>query len=392
MAKRLRILHVGNGRAYKIKAIVDAFLERGHEIHMVAVPAAEGTWPGVTWHRLPESSLPGPARVLARFAQIRRLARRLQPDIVHAHNAWGPGWYGAVTGVHPLVIHAYGGDLLPERYASRPALERRLTSWTCRTADRVIVTGHHMIDASAGLAFPRERLMLLPRGVDLDRYRPDLDTAALRSRLGLDGASPIVFSPRYQVDESLYNFDIVIDAFAKLRQEFPQAVCIQLFDERREAARAALERLAAERGLGSSYRMVPAVDNVTMPLFYNLADVVASVPSTDGFPVTVLEASACAAPLVVSRLPYCSEWFVDGENGLIVPVRDADALCEGLARVCRDKALGRRLGEAGQRLVAERADYRKCMDELEREYYRLIAQRRGPAALENSRMAQRPAR
>lgn len=369
----MKILHIGNGRAFKIKAIVDAFLERGHEIHMVPIPPIEEPWAGVTWHYLRPLPVLAQAAVPARFLQLRRLARRLRPDVVHAHNAWGPGWYGAFTGLHPLVIHAYGGDLLPERYATRPALERRLTSWACRTADRVIVTGQHMIEASAGLAFPRDRLMLLPRGVDLARYRPGLDTRELRQRLGLGDAGPVILSPRYQVDEALYNLDVVIEAFVAVRQQFPDAICIQLFDPQREVARSRLERTAAERGLGSSYRLVPAVDNVIMPLFYNLADAVASVPSTDGFPVTVLEASACEAALVVSDLPYCAEWFVDGENGLVVPVGDAVALAEALVRLCRDLQLRRRIGAAGRRLVAARADYQHCMDALEREYWNLLA-------------------
>jgi glycosyltransferase involved in cell wall biosynthesis len=376
MSTRLRILHIGNGKAFKIKAIVDAFLERGHEVHMIPIPPTDEPWPGIVWHRLPPPRVPGPAVVPARFLQVRRLARRVNPDIVHAHNAWGPGWYGAVAGRHPLVIHAYGGDLLPERYMSRPAFERRLTTWTCRTADRVIVTGRHMVDASAGLSFPRERLMVLPRGVDLERYRPGLDTTDLRGRLGIGDARPVVLSPRYQADEALYNLDVVIEAFAEIRRQFPNAVCVQLYDERREAARARLADIAASRQLGSSYRLVPAVDNKTMPFYYNLADVVVSVPSTDGFPVTVLEASACGSPLVVSRLPYCDEWFVDGENGLLVPVRDALALADAVTRLCRDPELRARFAEAGRRLVSERADYRKCMDDLERDYFALLERAR----------------
>ncbi len=383
MSRTLRILHIGNGRAVKIKAIVDAFLKRRHEVHMVPIPPIEDGWEGVTWHYLPTPPVPGQVTVPARLFQVRRLARRLRPDVVHAHNAWGPGWYGAFTGLHPLLIHAYGGDLLPEQYVGRPALQRRLTSWACRTADRVIVTGRHMIDASAGLRFPRERLMLLPRGVDLERYRSGLDTQGLRQSLGLGGAGPVILSPRYQVDEALYNLDTVIDAFVAVRQQFRDAVCVQLFDPQREAGRFRLAHAAAERGLGASYRLVPAVDNATMPLFYNLADAVASVPSTDGFPVTVLEASACGAALVVSRLPYCREWFADGKNGLLVPVRDAKALADALVMLCRDADLRRRMGAAGRQLVEERADYRRCMDVLEIEYRNLLAKAQPAKAQES---------
>jgi len=369
---RLRILHIGNGKAFKIKAIVDALVRRGHQVHMVPIPPIEQSWEGVRWHCLANPPVPGQAKVLARLYQVRRLALRLRPHVVHAHNAWGPGWYGAWTGRHPMLIHAYGGDLLPEQYRGRPALQRWLTSWSCRRADRIVVTGQHMIEAAGKLGIAPERVMLLPRGVDLERYRPGLDTSELRRRLGLQSASPIILSPRYQVDESLYNLDTVMDAFTLVRERFPQAVCLQLFDPLRESGRSSLAAAAEQRGLGAGYRLVPAVDNANMPLFYNMATAVVSVPSSDGFPVTVLEASACGAPLVVSRLPYCGEWFVDGENGLIVPVRDAQRLGQGLMELCTDAALRERLGSAGRRLVEQRADYRRCMDALEREYYRLL--------------------
>ncbi|MGH8577912.1 MAG: glycosyltransferase family 4 protein [Gammaproteobacteria bacterium] len=378
VSRTLRFLHVGNGRAAKIKAIVDAFLTRGHEIHMVPIPPIEGGWEGVTWHCLTTPPVPGQAKVLARLLQVRHLVRRLRPDVVHAHNAWGPGWYGAFAGLHPLVIHAYGGDLLPEQYRGRSALQRRLTSWACRSADRVIVTGKHMIEASTGLGIRRERLTVLPRGVDLEHYRPGLDTAELRERLGLGDATPVILSPRYQVDERLYNLDTVIDAFVAVRERLPRAVCVQLYDPVREEGRSRLEKAAAERGLGAGYRLVPTVDNTMMPLFYNIADAVVSVPSSDGFPVTVLEASACGAPLVVSSLPYCKEWFVDGENGLLVPVRDAKALAEAVLAAGTDPDLRQRLGAAGRRLVEEHADYRRCMDGLEAIYRDLLAKARRP--------------
>ncbi|MGH9893395.1 MAG: glycosyltransferase, partial [bacterium] len=199
----------------------------------------------------------------------------------------------------------------------------------------------------------------------------------------LEAAAPVILSPRYQVDETLYNLDIVIAAFVAVRQYFPGAVCLQLYDPQREGGRSHLDKIAAERGLGDSYRFVPMVDNATMPLFYNLADVVVSVPSSDGFPVTVLEASACGSPLVVSSLPYGAEWFVDGENGLLVPVRDTQALGAALVTLCADAYLRRRLGAAGRRLVAERADYRRCMDALEIEYWNLLSKAHPPNARES---------
>jgi glycosyltransferase involved in cell wall biosynthesis len=376
-AGKLRVLHIGNGKAFKISAIIDGLRARGHENHMVPIPPGPRGFEGAEWHCPPSSALPGQAKVLHRLLQVRRLARKLRPDIVHAHNAWGPGWYGAATGIHPYVIHAYGSDMLPEQYRGRSALQRHMTGWACRSADRIVVTGAHMIHASQRLGIAREKIALLSRGVDIKSYRPGLDTTALRAELDLSDATPVILSPRYQVDEGLYNLDVIIDAFAELRQQYPAAVALQLFDPTREAGARKLRELADERSLGNAYRLIPAVDNSRMPLLYNLANVAVSVPSSDGFPVSVLEASACGCPLIVGELPYCDEWFESGENGLVVPTGDARALAKALRELCGNPDLRRQFGEAGRKLVAERADYERCMDSLETLYLTLVAERRG---------------
>jgi glycosyltransferase involved in cell wall biosynthesis len=243
-------------------------------------------------------------------------------------------------------------------------------------ADRIVVTGEHMIAAGRNLGIEPDRIVLLPRGVDLHRYRPALDTALLRERLSLGSATPVILSPRYQVDESLYNLDVVIQAFAVVRKRFPEAVCLQVYDPARIDGRERLESLAAAEGLGHSYRLVAAVDNATMPLFYNLADVAVSVPSSDGFPVTVLEASACGCPLVVSELPYCKEWFRPRQNGLLVPVGNAKALADAVIELCANRALRREITHAARKLVEERADYERCTDALESMYFELLSPQR----------------
>jgi glycosyltransferase involved in cell wall biosynthesis len=368
MSAPLRVLHIGNGSAFKIRAIVDSQLARGYDVHLVPIPTSAVNWPGVTVHALPPSRLPGKLKVFAGFLAIRRLVKKLRPDVVHAHNAWGPGWYGAATGHHPLFIHAYGGDLLPEQYAGRPALQRRLTSWACRSADHVVVTGRHMVQASGALGLDPARVVLLPRGVDSQHFRPGLDVTGLRAQLGIRPDARVVFSPRYQVDESLYNLDVVIDAFAALRGRHPDLVCVQMYDPSRHAGIERLRARAAAAGLGDAYLLTPAVDNARMPLYYNLADVMVSVPSSDGFPVTVLEASACARAMIVSELAYTSEWFTPGANGVVIPPRDASALEHALHALLEDAPARQRMGEAARAQVIERADYQRCMQKLDGHY------------------------
>jgi glycosyltransferase involved in cell wall biosynthesis len=214
--------------------------------------------------------------------------------------------------------------------------------------------------------------------VDLTRYRPGLDVTRLRSELGLSGQGPIILSPRYQVDEDLYNLDIVVDAFADVLKSLPDAVCLQMYDPDRVRGIERLRGLSASRGLGDSYRLIPGVSNSSMPLYYNLADVAVSVPSSDGFPVTILEASACGCPLIVSNLPYCTEWFVQRENGVIVGLRDKEALASAIIEVCTTPQLRQRLASAGRRKAEATASYERCMDDLEALYMKLLGNPEAP--------------
>lgn len=372
---KLRILHIGNGNAFKINAIMRFFRDRGHDIHFIPMPPPEAPLGGVEHHLLPPFGRLSKVRVLRNIFSIRNIARKLKPDILHCHNARGPGWYGAFSGHHPLIIHAYGGDVLPFRYRMKDFFSKILTIYTCRQMDMMVVTASHMAKAAAHLRIPEDKIRVIPRGVDLKSFRPGLETASLREKLGIHPGVPVIFSPRYQIHESLYNFDVIIKALSLVRESYHDVVCVQLYDGSRKEEKLAFEKMASDRGVSGSYKLVEAVDNEEMPYFYNLADVMVSVPSSDGFPVSVLEASACGTPMIVSELDYTREWFKDEENGILVPVRDSVSLGMAVVKLLKDRSLRLAMIEKNKRQVEEKADYEKCMLKLEELYFKLIRPR-----------------
>jgi glycosyltransferase involved in cell wall biosynthesis len=85
---------------------------------------------------------------------------------------------------------------------------------------------------------------------------------------------------------------------------------------------------------------------------------VAVLPSyREGMPRALLEAAACARPLVASDVPGCRDLVRDGDNGLLVPLHDAASLAGALARLAADPALRRRMGARARAIVeAEYSD------------------------------------
>jgi glycosyltransferase involved in cell wall biosynthesis len=110
-----------------------------------------------------------------------------------------------------------------------------------------------------------------------------------------------------------------------------------------------------------------------MPELFRTVDVVALPSYREGLPKGLIEAGACGCALVTTDVPGCREVVADGVDGLRVPVRNANALAEAIARLDDDRALRARLGAAArekalakfdERIVIEQtmAVYRELMD------------------------------
>jgi len=75
----------------------------------------------------------------------------------------------------------------------------------------------------------------------------------------------------------------------------------------------------------------------------------------------------------VTGLDYTKEWFTNGENGILVPVRDPVSLANAVVRLLGDNSLRLRMIEENRKQVEEKADYEKCMIKLEDLYYELLS-------------------
>ena len=82
------------------------------------------------------------------------------------------------------------------------------------------------------------------------------------------------------------------------------------------------------------------------------------------FGVAVIEAGACALPVVVSDAGGLPEVVRDGETGLVVPREDVPALQAALKRLVLDEALRRRIGRAGREHVAREYAWEVCVDRM----------------------------
>jgi glycosyltransferase involved in cell wall biosynthesis len=162
-----------------------------------------------------------------------------------------------------------------------------------------------------------------------------------------------VLSPR--ILKPLYNVHLAVEAMPRILSEVPTAVLLVTEYQADEAYAARLRALAEAAGIGDRVRFIGRIEHAAMPALYSLAEVVVSVPSSDGLPQSLFEAMACSAPIVLGRLPVYEEVVHDGAEVLLVALTP-ESVAQAVRRLLCEPGLGAGLAAHARETVRAEAD------------------------------------
>jgi glycosyltransferase involved in cell wall biosynthesis len=326
--------------------------------------------PGVRTRRLPRLARPiDPADDSRALLELLRIMRAYRPDLVHTHHSKA-GLLGrsaailaGIPRIHTFHGHVFEGYFSPRVSAAIVATERRLAVHTSRI---IAISELQREDLARRGVAPRDRITIVPLGLELDRFR-DVDRGEARSRLGVP---PDVFAavllgriaPVKRVDR-------LLRVFARVHDRVPTARLYVVGDG---AERAPLERESVALGLGDvvEFRGWSA----DAPGWYGASDVVVISSDNEGTPLTLIEAAAAGRPGVATAVGGVPDVVADGETGFVVPVEDEAAFADRLVRLALDPALTARLGAAAPARAA-RFGASRLVDDLERIYLDVLRER-----------------
>lgn len=367
----MRIAIVGSGRGVYALDWAATLASRGHQVRFVTLGEV------LTTRGIEVRTRPIP-RTLFRAVRAGRGflsdIRSFRPDVLHVNYAGGRlGTLATLARVHPLVVAVVGGDVLPEQHSrGHTWLERRATRRILELADLILVKNDVLRRAVAGYAHLAGRVETVRWGVDPARFHRDPQAAeAFRRRLGLVPRDRVVLSPRLL--HPLYNVHLIVEAMSRVLAKEPRAVLVMTEYNVSRDYRRQLEDRAARLGLGDRVRFIGRVDHENMPALYSLAEVVVSVPASDGLPQTLFEAMACGVPVVLGRLPGYEDVVTDGESALFTDF-DPGAIAASVLRLLREPALAAALGRSALEQVQRVALLPREVEHVER-LYRAVAAR-----------------
>ncbi len=368
---------VGNGATVHALVRGAAIAARGHAVRLVTlgpVLPAEGL--EVRTRPLP-TSLPAAIQAARGFL---RDVRAFAPDVLHVHYAGGRlGTLASLSPVRPLVVTVMGGDVQPEQHlGGLPALERRATRRLLEEADLILAKSDSLRAEIARFGTFEHKIETVRWGLDLTRVqRVPEAAAALRARLGLRPSDRVLLSPR--ILRPLYNVHVIVEAFAQVVHQQPDALLLLTEHRPDESYRERLRQRVAALGLSARVRFIGHVPYADVPALMSLADVMVSIPFSDGLPQSLFEAMACRTPAVIGRLSAYEELVRDGQHVLMADL-DADAVAHAILRVLGEPALVARLVDAAHTRVLASANLSHDAARVEGFYAELLRRPRRRAS------------
>jgi glycosyltransferase involved in cell wall biosynthesis len=342
-APRLTVLHVDTERGWRggerqALWLASGMRERGHCAVVVARDGDELARRARDRGLDVISTTPRSELDLVAARTLRRAILRHRAQVVHAHTA-----HAAALGA--LAQLGTGAKLVIARRVDFPLRRNLGTRLKYGRADAVIAVSRAAAEVAARSGVRRDRIHIVPDGVDLTRHVRPLDAETLRS-LGVVGDAPLVVQVAALVPQK--DPLTFIRAIGIARMRVPELRALMVGDGAlRSAAQAEVVRLGLDR--------VVALTGFRHDADQLLATAhVATLSSVEeGFGSVLLDAMAFGVPVAATAAGGIPEVISHGETGLLSAPRDANALAEHIVRLVSDRALAASLSARARERVKE---------------------------------------
>lgn len=280
-------------------------------------------------------------RVLLRLCKRMRKSRTDAVITVGAGDKMFWGRLAARLAKVPVICSALHSTGWPDGVGR---LNRRLTPIT----DAFIAVAHdHAQFLVNWEGFPREKVFMIPNGVDTSRFRPDRSQrAALRDSLGIPEDAPLVGIVAALREEK--NHGQFVLAARDVLRACPDARFVVVGDG---PMRASIEDQIAELGLQRFFYMLGTRSDI--PNILPALDVFALTSNNEANPVSILEALACGVPVASPNVGSIHETVLDGKTGFLTKPGSPEATAAAVVRLLKNRTLANTLGRNGREHVKQ---------------------------------------
>ena len=319
----------------------------------------------VLGHRVEMYRRMSPFKDLKSLFQLIKVFRKEKPYMVHSMTPKAgllcmlAAWLTRV----PRRVHTFTGLVWP----TASGLSRRIlmfTDWvTCTCTTHVIPEGQGVLN-DLQQHITKKPMKVLGygnvMGIDMNRFsrRPEIEAKA--KELVKDNVYTFVFVGRLVKDKGINE---LVEAFTKLYDKYTNVRLLLV--GKYEAELDPLKQETLDR-----IKALPAIEAVgpqygdDLLAHYAASDCFVFPSYREGFPNTVIEAGAMGLPSIVTDINGAREIIIHGENGVIIPSKDADAIYHAMEQMMLDKKKAKAMADNARPLIASRFEQsfvHKCL-------------------------------
>ena len=381
----MRLCFMGNFESIHLKRWIKHFIERGHQVSLLSYSGESVQMEGLEVHSLLENSsgdtqrLPSKpplsrtrewahrhlpiglltARMSLKWLRhgIKKKLEEIQPDILHGHFLVEHGLYAAITGFSPLVVSAWGSDLLI--HPKKSLINRLLVSYTVKRSSLVHLLSPFMVTELEEMGLRHDNIVIANLGVGEDFLDVQTKSTAGRS---------VLVSTRKL--GQVYNPATIIRAMKLVSKDHPE-VLLRLAGD--GPLRKRFETLVDELGLQTNVEFLGRLSEEDVVQILSEADLYLSTSLSDSSSIALLEAMAVGLLPIVSDIAGNREWIKDGVNGFLVDPHDTDALAERITLALRRVDWRQEVCQQNKEIVKQRALRKNQMDIVEQAYRELVS-------------------
>lgn len=326
----------------------------GHQVTIVT-PRKHNTekcesWGNVYVHRVDFPQI-RPYSIPLFLSFLKRVPRWKEYDLIHQFHIFPLGGVAVLAKRWlniPLVTSCMGWDTY-DPYVKTYKQFAHYIAWVMNSSD-VVTAPCRSVAEMAVKQGCRKKIEIIPHGVDINQFNPNIDGTRIRKELGLVDDDVMVLSVQRLAKKK--GLEYLLKAATLIEARKPKFVIVGKGPERNR-----LEVLAKHLDVEGDVIFTSFVPDEELPEYYAACDIFVLPSLYEHFGLVFAEAMACGKPIISTKVGAAAEVIGDGKAGLIVPPADPNALAWAISRLTTDKGLREQMGGMGRHKVKGEYDW-----------------------------------
>lgn len=290
---------------------------------------------------------------------LNKILKEFKPDILHSHYISSYGLLGSLTRFNPHITSVWGNDIFI--FPKKSILHKKSIKFVLKNSEMIFGTSKAIADETS--LYTNKNINIIPFGIDTNIFINNSNEK-----------KEIITIGTVKALEEFYGIDILLKAFKivydKIKDKKLQLLIVgggSKFNEYKE--------LAQNLGIDNVTKFTGYISYYEVYNYHNMLDISVFLSNSEGFGVSVIEASASCKPVVVSNIMALPEVVINNVTGFIVPPKSPEDAAEAIIKLVNDEQLRIKMGEAGRNFVKQKYEWNDNVKLMINYYENILSKR-----------------